>query len=213
MSADTGNFSFKEDYGDVKMMADMLLQKSGKTREELMQMKVHEPLAEKYWEAYTRNFGIYTPEDPNMPQIVYSFLTPEDTTLVDELENPNYYRTAVRRGFMYNMSLRDENGIMLTVLPQYAPEGKTRPASIMLRRGKKSNFNINEFARKFGKGGHEGAATIEFSVKTAVLEEFKKEHNITSNELALTLMIINSIYEKIKTDSQTATAQIQKGVE
>lgn len=181
MCSDTGSFSYKKEYGDAKQLGELLANKAGKTDQELRELKTREPAAEKYEEAYFKNIAIIMPPDEKLPQLIYSYLTREEATLISSLENPKYHRSRVRSGIMHHMSQMNDEGVMFTILP--STEGlKRKSYSIMLRRGNNNNLNLNELAKTFGRGGHDGAASFDFSIEISDLNHLMKDNNLSEWE-------------------------------
>lgn len=194
MSGDTRNFSFKPDYGQVKVTADSLLAKAGASYQELRGKIIKEPSAQKYEQAYKQHMKVVEPPNDALPKITYSFISAEENQPIPGTENPSFHQFITRRDVMYDMSQSDPEGLMLTVVK--LPSGDKY--SVMMRRGNNNKFDLNQYAKEFGRGGAPGAATIDISPNEEQIKQEMAENNLDTSEEAVASLVTKMLYKKLQ---------------
>lgn len=190
---DTQGFRIPMEYGDLRDVASKLLQKSGKSAEQLQGLIPKSDQQKVYEEIFKRH--IKSVEKPGMPRSKYSYMTISETNPTVPVDDVNYVRGEARRDFMFDLSQTGDSELYWTFIPRQASirSGFATEYSISFRRSNNSKIDLNSLAKRVSTerdekkqgGGLVAAAstTIQLTPTEIKYIQDEKAKNPTFNEM------------------------------
>lgn len=186
---DTMNFSFDQDYSEVKQVAEKLQARSRMSDQEVLNTVIKSEQQKAYKEIFEKNGGQTTRE--GLPGVSYSYITAKEQEPTKQTTNKNYDLVTARRDYMFETTQKDPSEIFVSISPiNTNKDGIATNYGVMLRRRKGSKRDLNLIAKEFENGaGHEGAASGTYPVNaeelTYILEQKKLNPHFNDTEYIL----------------------------